>query len=822
MQQRGAPGEYLSPVLLLFALVLGGGSTLGLANDGWLSAIAIVPVAALIAAHFTGLRPLQREAWWLIALVSGVLALAFVQANWSSSGLWWSDTSRASVANALTQAGVAVNGPLSLTPSDTRIFSLRWLFPLAMLLAIAGAGISERKRTVALIAILGVVAAGLSVVQAFEPALLPYRSTTGTGAGWFANSNHHGLFLACGTAALVLLLPRRAHTEHRYPKTFEQLRPLMIGAGAILLMGMAVLMTGSRAALPLFLVALALAFLARPRNRERPIGWLLALIALPVTLILALLLPRYFEAAFVGPALEDDPRWNALPTILEAASDALPWGTGFGSFERYYLTVEPFDLIGGSSLNEAHNELAQWWLEGGVAGLVLLLAFLVLLITKGWKRLRDGEAVDKRAIRVGAMMFLLIAVHSLIDYPARTVAMGSLAMAAATLWIVPPVNSERRTSKLSLPVMAVTAIIAAILVPLLHEPFAERGMAEGVATRDGHVLAQQALNEALDPARTSTAGDTARRALVSSPLEVKAFEALALVEEGAKSDALIDAGLSLSRRSGILPVLKFQRALADSEFAAAADEALLLMRRGEDDANFLRAVRLAALEPAFAKGLGAQLDPEAYWITPAFDVDPDGYPIEADGASRLLQSLPRMEGGPPPHLVGSTLEQLSKSERPEEAVNLYRALYPDRDPLLGAPYPNARAMRDNTLFDWRIWTPPGMRVSHDLGMSHMDLRGNGLADGPFAWRYLALEPGHHRIGVTMTSSGSRLPVMPDVICIGGSQVARLDHAGRQRYQLDVLVDDGCPLAVLRLSARAQPRPFRQTIRDWTHERLPPR
>ncbi|HQV73332.1 MAG: hypothetical protein WAR01_08185 [Dokdonella sp.] len=75
-------------------------------------------------------------------------------------------------------------------------------------------------------------------------------------------------------------------------------------------------------------------------------------------------------------------------------------------------------------VNNAHNEYAQWWLEGGVMGvLVMLLALAVLArALLGLLRMRAGSTA--RVCGIAAMTGIgVIALHSTVDYPLRTQAL---------------------------------------------------------------------------------------------------------------------------------------------------------------------------------------------------------------------------------------------------------------------------------------------------------------------------------------------------------------------------------------------------------------
>jgi O-antigen ligase len=82
-----------------------------------------------------------------------------------------------------------------------------------------------------------------------------------------------------------------------------------------------------------------------------------------------------------------------------------PWfGSGMGTWPALYPRFATFDA--GVYVNEAHNDWAQWAIEGGIP-FALLLAALVVWLT--------GPAVRS----VWGLGIVSVMVHSFVDYPLR-------------------------------------------------------------------------------------------------------------------------------------------------------------------------------------------------------------------------------------------------------------------------------------------------------------------------------------------------------------------------------------------------------------------
>jgi hypothetical protein len=143
--------------------------------------------------------------------------------------------------------------------------------------------------------------------------------------------------------------------------------------------------------------------------------------------------------------LDRDPleehRWALTANTLQAASPALGLGYGLGTF------VPAYDEIGDASadippyVNHAHNDYAELWLEGGVAAISLVAGALLVLgvqCARLWRERHQpaDEEADDLGMRVGASLGLvLIALHSSVDYPLRTLTMASIAALLAAVML---------------------------------------------------------------------------------------------------------------------------------------------------------------------------------------------------------------------------------------------------------------------------------------------------------------------------------------------------------------------------------------------------
>lgn len=126
---------------------------------------------------------------------------------------------------------------------------------------------------------------------------------------------------------------------------------------------------------------------------------------------------------------------------VSAISHNLPLGSGYGTFALVYPSVEADADIGRQYVNHAHNEYLELLLEGGVPAGILVLGYIALLLL----RLQSVWASFMHRSTFIAIAFLLV--HSLVDYPLRTVGLAATFAILNALYFSPPLvrgtNAEK-------------------------------------------------------------------------------------------------------------------------------------------------------------------------------------------------------------------------------------------------------------------------------------------------------------------------------------------------------------------------------------------
>ena len=406
-------------VLLVLSFVFGGAS-----RDHALR-LALVELAALpllvLAAGRLFQSGLWREHRFALGLLGAVIAIPLIQLIPLPPGVWAGLPGRDQMVLALQLAGLEPGWvALSLTPDHTWRSALALTPPVAFFLAMMSLSQVQRDRLVRLCIAAAVVGLLLGVAQLASGGerLYPWATTAaGSVNGFFANSNH----LA---SSLLITLPFAitfgAATLRRRDQRTSALWFGALFAGVVVV---ALAAIRSRAGITLFgpvmVVSLLAAWIAAGRGRPGPgLLVLMGTVGAALTAVALLALPPIL--ARFDTEGTPEARFERWPLIAEAAQTYLPLGSGIGSFDTVYRSVEPLDQLDNTFFNQAHNEYLEAWLEAGWLGAGLIIAFLIWYTRRcwsAWKSPPSREGDLQRAASIGIGVLLL---HSISDYPLRT------------------------------------------------------------------------------------------------------------------------------------------------------------------------------------------------------------------------------------------------------------------------------------------------------------------------------------------------------------------------------------------------------------------
>lgn len=405
--------------LLVLTFATGGGAQDHGPGDV-LAQLFALPVLVLAALALAG-QPLKRLHAWALVVATFVVALPALQLLPVPASLAAQSAGRAALLRDLQAAGVVPSLSWTLTPAATERALWSQLPALAAFCGAIALGSLSRLRLSWLV--LGLITAGLvlGVLQMFvgqESLLNPFPEWVPVIGGVFANPNHQASALVIGgVLGTGLWLVHRTSGAHGSPW------PKWVAATCAVLCLLALPATGSRAGMllgvPAVLAVLA-ASRAVPAASARLARHRRVALAAGVG---AVLVCGALAAHLFHRTMDTEARWPMATATAELARDAWPLGTGVGSFRPWFEQAGPDALLSLEFINHAHNEYVQWWLEGGVVAIVLLVAALVTLAVAVRRLLARRAGPVNQAAWVGVAVLLA---SSMVDYPLRTAALMTI------------------------------------------------------------------------------------------------------------------------------------------------------------------------------------------------------------------------------------------------------------------------------------------------------------------------------------------------------------------------------------------------------------
>ncbi|HZH05638.1 MAG TPA: O-antigen ligase family protein, partial [Lautropia sp.] len=385
----------------------------------------------------------------LLILLAALLIFVGLQLVPLPPALWTSLPGRERIAEGFEMLGQPLPWlPLSLSPNGT-LAALLWLLPaIAALLGIVLLGAyraSILAWTLIGITMVSVMVAAMQVAGGSANPLYFYLVTNyGMGVGFFANSNHQATLLLCALPFAAALYANRG--KSRSAKGGSGLMVALIGVALIVAVGLAI--NGSLAGAGLGVaVALASILLLRYRSTKPP-AWtpIAAAAALIGAVALAFLGPTSGGALIKELKFSSTSRQTMVETTLEAATGHLPFGSGVGTFASVYRTYENPAEVTSTWVNHAHSDFAEIFLETGIPGILLMIAFFAWWGRRAYTVWAEAERPDAFA-RAGVIASAAVIAHSLVDYPLRTAAISTLFAICLALMAQPrPAHRARAES----------------------------------------------------------------------------------------------------------------------------------------------------------------------------------------------------------------------------------------------------------------------------------------------------------------------------------------------------------------------------------------
>lgn len=439
--------------LLAFSLLFGGASRQHELR------LALVELAALplfvLALSALLKRGDARAHRFGLGLAAATAALPLLQLVPLPPAIWAPLPGRDQLVLALDVAGISAGWlPLTFTPDKTWRSFLALLPPLVMFVGLLAISTETRLRLVHFLlgATLVSILLGAAQLASASDRLYPWATTDpGNVTGLFANRNHLATLclISIPFATVLGAAPLRRSGSHL---------PLWLAVLFIALTAVALGVIRSRAGVVLFApvlgASLLAAWVAAGRGRPRPL-----LLGLVGGAALAVAAVSVFAAAPVlerfDPAGAPEGRFENWPIVAAAAEAHLPLGSGLGSFDAVYRSVEPLERLDPTFFNQAHNDYLETWLEAGWIGAALIIGFLIWFGRRSWAAWRAGASTQRDLQRAATIAIGAVLLHSAVDYPLRTAALatvfalccGLLELAARTDAELSPDRSRRRRAR---------------------------------------------------------------------------------------------------------------------------------------------------------------------------------------------------------------------------------------------------------------------------------------------------------------------------------------------------------------------------------------
>ena len=323
---------------------------------------------------------------------------------------------------------------MSLDIFATRLSAIHYLglfFLLSVLLVLLDSA-SRIRRVAVIITVFGFAYAFFAILQSVLSPLKIYGIYEAASPfGSFVNRHNFAAFMEMSVAVPMGLIFTGAIVKDK--------RLLFITA--IALMGVSLLLSGSRGGLIAFLAEIIFLVLITTGTKSR------SNLALKLGLAVLLFVAVIGGAILVGgetsltrvaeTAATDDlttGRSNIWSVTLDVIRANLPFGAGLGAFGVAYT---PHDAMSGlERVEQSHNDYLQVLADAGIVGGLIGLFFLFRLFVAG--RAATGIRNDyRRGIAFGALAGIFaILVHSIFDFVLHTTAIAVMFLVLIALLIV--------------------------------------------------------------------------------------------------------------------------------------------------------------------------------------------------------------------------------------------------------------------------------------------------------------------------------------------------------------------------------------------------
>jgi O-antigen ligase len=424
-------------------VVVGGGGSPAPIPEIILQCLAALALAAWIVLPKAEapLFPVDRSVW-TIALMTVILPI--IQLVPLPPIIWHALSGREVEQAALALVGAQNNWqPWSMMPTRTFTSLLAILPALVMLVMAASLPRGGRALLVAVVTTMAAMSLIVGAGQMAGGEGNPFRfyvADTGFLNGFQANHNSTADILLI--AMVGVATTAREYAEYR-PRT--RLTPawrLGLVAASCALLSIGVFLTASRMGVALLPVAwLGVLWVVWPLLRFSRKGLAGLGLATLIALIAGLWLAAHNNV--IGKVLgrfdfAGEYRLDIWRDTRYAIGQYFPWGTGMGSFVPVFQGAERLEAVGQTIPNRAHNDFLELLLEGGVFGAMLLAAITWTIGQAARKAINRAPAGSRGQVIFAITSLAVIALHSQVDYPLRSMSLAFIAAICVALLMPVP------------------------------------------------------------------------------------------------------------------------------------------------------------------------------------------------------------------------------------------------------------------------------------------------------------------------------------------------------------------------------------------------
>ena len=443
IQSKPLPGTALCMVLVGAAIVLGGGGTVNPQTEMILQVLtAILMIPLCVSARWQRGLGQVPPAIQLLAVL--VLLLPVLHLVPLPPSIWQALPGRGIERQALALAGADTAWmPLSMAPARTFASLLAMICPVLLMLQVSRLSLRGRNWLCITIVAAGIVSLLLGVLQLSHTAgwnWSPYSQfSEGYLVGFQANRNAEADFLMIALLALGVAVTTRLGDGRRHTLTWAGFLFLFLA----LLVGL--LMTGSRTGIALSLTTLVLLGLMlwpMLHNKKAARWWLGGIVGAAIIGTAALAQLQSVQKVADRFFLTKEARWDLWADTWFAIQQVWPFGSGIGTIVPMLEAAERLDVVDTSRPVRAHNDWLEWILEGGLPGIVILGLIMLVVGSVAVRAViaayRAGSAPARRAqVIFGYGTLIVCALHSVMDYPLRSMALAALTAVAAGFLLEP-------------------------------------------------------------------------------------------------------------------------------------------------------------------------------------------------------------------------------------------------------------------------------------------------------------------------------------------------------------------------------------------------